>query len=1321
MGLEVRIGQITASSPSLVPSFELRDVQLLDRAGQPTLQLGKVWVALSPRSLMRLGVEQLVIEQPALDVRRDAQGRINVAGLVIDPKAGSSDDSPAADWLFSQRELAIRGGQITWTDELLGQSAVSLQDVNLVVRNRGRDHAIRVDAMPPALWGERIMLIAQMRSPLFTRSPGRWQAWDGQVYAELPRVDVSHLRQHVRLGADLQSGLGSGRLWASVQDGAISGVSSDVSLTGVSVQLESARPPLALRNLAGRVEARQVAGGLEVATQNLQFTTQDGLAWPGGNLRFLQTAAESAADGRGEFSADQLELGALAQIADRLPLGTATHSLLASLKPQGLIHHVDVTWRGHYSAPVGYAAKGKASGLSLASQAPTVPAVSTQSHPTGRPGFSGVDVDFDVNERGGKAKLQVKAGAVDFPGVFEEPVIKIDQLQTDATWVLQGERIELKLANLSFANADAQGAAQAVWHTSDPATSRSKSRFPGVLDLQGTLTRADGARVHRYLPLGVPQEARHYVRDAVLSGAVSNGSFKIKGDLFDLPYSDPKLGEFRIAGQVKDVQFAYVPQRLLPAGGKPWPSLTQLTGELVFDRASMSVNNATGRMEGKLPVTQVQARIADLARAQTVLVEAQARGNVTDMLEIVSSSPLAELTQSALNSAKVSGGGDLRLKLQLPIFDLTQSKVQGSLTLAGNDVQITEDSPRLQRARGAVQFSEKGFALQGVTARMLGGDVRLDGGSRPNAGPTDASVTIRAQGSISAEALRQATELGFVSRLAQYATGSTGYAAVLGFRRGTPELNITSNLQGLAFNLPAPLNKSAEAVWPLRFDNSLLQSTPGSAQQDQWTLDLGNVVSVAYIRDITGRSEGREPRVLRGGIAVGLAPGESLVIGDSDVVANVNFTRIDADAWDRIITQVAGTTDSGAGRAAEASRTARARTDRSELGYLPSTLAIRAQEFTAQGRTLNQVVLGGSRDGLTWRANLDARELSGYVEFRQPSGNNPGRVYARLARLSLAPSTASDIETALEQPQAIPALDIVVEDLELRNKRFGRVEIEAVNRGLATGREAVREWRLNKLNVSMPEASFTATGNWAAVGANSFSSPGGRNPERRRTALNFKLDIANSGELLRRFGFDGVVARGKGVMEGQIVWLGSPLALDYPSLSGGFNVNIESGQFLKADPGAAKLLGVLSLQSLPRRLTLDFRDVFTEGFAFDFVRGDVKIEQGIASTNNLQMKGVNAAVLMEGKADIAKETQNLRVVVVPEINAGTASLVAAAINPAIGLGTFLAQLILRRPMIKAATQEFQVDGSWTDPRITKVARDAAPAESPTPTQPPGSN
>ena len=175
-------------------------------------------------------------------------------------------------------------------------------------------------------------------------------------------------------------------------------------------------------------------------------------------------------------------------------------------------------------------------------------------------------------------------------------------------------------------------------------------------------------------------------------------------------------------------------------------------------------------------------------------------------------------------------------------------------------------------------------------------------------------------------------------------------------------------------------------------------------------------------------------------------------------------------------------------------------------------------------------------------------------------------------------------------------------------------------------------------------------------------------------------------------------------MSGQLSWAGSPLSLHVPSLDGRINLALDAGQFLKAGPGGARLLSVLNLQALPRRLLLDFRDVFQEGFAFDSVTGDVIIDDGVASTNNLRMRGVQAAVLMEGSADIARETQNLRVLVVPEINAGTASLVYAVINPAVGLGSFVAQLFLRRPLMAASTREFNVQGSWADPQVERVER-----------------
>jgi uncharacterized protein (TIGR02099 family) len=1316
LGVPVRIGAISAQFNLLAPSFELLDVRLQDKAGRDALVLPKIIATVSPRSMLQLGFEQLVIEQPQLDVRRNAQDQIVVAGFVLAQTQDNNTSSPVVDWVFSQRELAVRSGSVRWTDELRGQPTLELSQVDIVLRNPRQLHQLRIDATPPAGWGERFSLMGDVSSPLFTKA-GEWKNWAGQVYANFTRVDVLQLKRYADFSVDLSKGNGAVRLWGQLDKGALTQATADVALADVDVKLSPELQPLVMPALSGRLSGQAVEGGLRVATQNLAFRTQDGIVWPGGNVSFLQAGRDGKSPAYGELAADRLDLAALAQIVDRLPVGTATHAQIRSLAPQGFMEVVQASWKGQLDAPTSYAAQGRVKGLAVAAQSsestPSVPSTTTTTATTahGRPGVSGATIDFKLSQQGGEATVAISKGSLTLPGIFEEPAVTLDSLSTKAKWTLQGDKIDVQVSDLKFANSDVQGEAKAHWNTADPTKSRSKSRFPGVLDLQGSLSRGEGTSVHRYLPMGIAKPAREYVRNAVVQGIIKSAKFNIKGDLFDMPFADPKLGEFRIATQVANTHFAYVPSSVQPAGSMPWPAITQLNGELVFDRKSMVINAATGRVGDSLQITRADASIADLTKSATVVVNAQARGALTNMLDVVNSSPLLDITQKSLQQAQTTGNADLKLYLNLPINTIAQSKVAGTITLAGNDIQITPETPLLARSAGLVTFNETGFYIKDAQSSLLGGEARIEGGSRSGAGPADASLLFTAQGVASAEGLREAKYLGFVSRLGQSASGSAAYTATLAFRAGSPEIAVSSNLQGMALSFPAPLGKAADAPLSLRYENTLVPASLASGQklQDQLKVDIGSIANIVYVRDISGK----EPRVLRGGIGIGLLPGETAPATQDGVIANINLAQVDLDAWEKVLSNVTGVgvgpTSSVAIRASNTAAVAAENTASTSAasGYIPTSIAVRARELKVAGRILNDVVVGGSREGLTWRANLDARELNGYAEYRQASETNPGRVYARLVRLNLAPAAATEIEAALDnQPSAIPALDIVVEDFELRGKKFGRIEIEAINRS-AQGSSAeggVREWRLNKFNAIMPEAQFSATGNWAAINAGTGPRAARAANERRRTVMDFKLDIANAGDLLKRIGLDKVVAKGKGKMEGQVAWLGSPLGLDYPSMSGKFNVKIESGQFLKTDPGIAKLLGVLSLQSLPRRLTLDFRDVFSDGFSFDSFGGDVKIDQGVAFTDNLRMSGVNAVVAMEGSADLAKETQNLRVVVVPEVNAGTASIITAIINPVVGLSTFLAQLILRRPFIEAITQEFQIVGSWTDPKINKINR-----------------
>lgn len=1288
LGVPVRIGSISVRSSAWIPSLELKDVVLQDKQSRPALQLPHIVAALSARSLLvlELRFEQLFIDGAQLEIRRDKQGRVFVAGLDVNsPNQGGDND--AANWFFNQPEFVIRGGSLNWTDEQRGAPPLSLSEVDLVIRNGLRSHEMRLDATPPAAWGERFSLRGRFTQPLLTDS-GDWNRWSGLFFAQLPRADVGELRRYVSLPFDLSEGDGALRGWLNVRDGKMLGASVDLALREVTMRLSKTVEPLVLEQIEGRLAAQRGPEGWSVAAKQFGFVTGDGIRWPRGDMSMHWNQVEGQPPMGGEFTAQRLDFALMAQVASRVPLGEAVNKLLRELDPKGVASDLSARWTGPLDAPTAYQVNGMLRGLSLASK----PAA--EANGVGRPGLRNATIVLNATEKGGDAKLSMSEGDLDFPGVFAQSVVPLNQMSAALQWHVYPAntagtppKVSLQLKDMKFVNADMQGELSGNWSTGQGTGFARGGRYPGRIELNGKVSRGLATRVARYLPLGIPEDTRTYVTHAVKSGNMNDMTLRVKGDLWDFPFHrlrNPKEGEFRIAAHVDDVNLAYVPS--IPASGSqpaydsPWPEFTRMRGELIFDRATMEIRNAQARVYG-VDLTKVSGSIRNLSERSVLTMEGGARGPLQDMLRYIDASPVGTWTNKALSQATGTGTVDLKLSLSIPLYDADHSTVKGSVAFAGNDVRITPDTPLLGAARARVDFTHKGFAIVGGTARVLGGDASFEGGTL-----ADGSMRITGQGTVTADGLRRASELGGLSRLATTFGGQTAYRMTLGVNHGRAELGITSALVGMAFDLPPPLRKSADTALAMRISTAVAPDSlaAGQAARDTLRFELGNLVNAQYVRDVSGN----QARVLRGGIGVM----EAAPTPVSGVSANINLASVNTDAWEAVGNKLAGAVSTNAS------------SDPPVGGYIPTNLAVRAQEVLTGSRRLTKVVIGASQEDGLWRANLDAEQLNGYVEYRPArrgaSSGAAGRVFARLSRLSLPKSDADSVETLLDQqPSSVPALDIVVDELELRGKRLGRVEIEALNRINGEGRDTFREWRLTRLAMTTPESKFVANGQWIPSNM----------PARRRAVLNFKLDLADSGALLDRLGTPQAVRGGKGSLAGQVSWLGSPLALDYPSLSGQVNVAIDSGQFLKVQPGAARLLSVLSLQSLPRRLALDFRDLFQEGFAFDSLTGDVSINRGVAHTNNLRMRGVQAAVLMEGSADIEHETQDLRVIVVPEINAGTASLAYAAINPAIGLGTFLAQYFLRKPLTQAGTREFHVTGPWSDPKVDRVQRKAGEA------------
>ena len=536
-------------------------------------------------------------------------------------------------------------------------------------------------------------------------------------------------------------------------------------------------------------------------------------------------------------------------------------------------------------------------------------------------------------------------------------------------------------------------------------------------------------------------------------------------------------------------------------------------------------------------------------------------------------------------------------------------------------------------------------------------------------------MQVRANGTVSADALRALEDSPLTRRL----SGSTDWRASIDVRGRGSAITLESDLVGLASGLPPPFAKTAAAAWPLRIESAPARTADPDARpaKDVLRARLRDDVRVVFERE---RDPGTQKLLVRrGSFALNAEP----ILQESGFSVVMAVPEIDFDAWSSVLREA----DAGASGAQPAPG------PEGGFSLLPNFVSVVAERLHVADKDINDVVLGASRFGGFWRANLSSREINGFFNWRAAQPGQPmGTLTARFTRLEIPRSRASDFESLLEStPGALPALDVEADEFVLLDHSLGRLKLRATNSGSA----AAPVWTLQQLSVSNPAATLEATGAWQTR----------RGAPERSTALDFDLELRDAGALLATFGLPDVLRGGAGKLAGSLGWIGSPIALDYPSLGGQMRLDVGRGQFLKTEPGIAKLIGVLNLQSLPRRLTLDFRDVFAEGFAFDAISGDVRIERGIARTDDFRMRGVQAQVVIAGQADIAAETQQLKVEVRPELNAGLASLAYAAVaNPALGLGAFVAQMALRKPLQQIFTYEYEVSGSWDDPHVTEKVR-----------------
>lgn len=511
------------------------------------------------------------------------------------------------------------------------------------------------------------------------------------------------------------------------------------------------------------------------------------------------------------------------------------------------------------------------------------------------------------------------------------------------------------------------------------------------------------------------------------------------------------------------------------------------------------------------------------------------------------------------------------------------------------------------------------------------------------------AVVVTATGRANVDQMR-----GNAEGLARAFSGIADWKGSVTVRSKLADIVVESNLQGVTSTLPAPLGKTAEEAVALRFER---QSKGRS--EDQIEVRWGDIVQLSAQR----RREGAQLHVERVALGLGTEPPAAETSG---IWVRGSLPAIDLDRW-QILLRKTGTADAVVVPA---------------LAHLD----VKIGRLDVLGRRLNDVALLGKRHAEGWQSKVSATELSGEIQW-QPQGK--GQVIARLARMSL-PNAPERADIAAAPAETYPALDIVVEDFNHRSRSLGRLELVAVPQG--------PDWHIDRLQVKNADATFTADGYWQWQA---------RVP---RTQLSVRLDVVDVGKLLARLGLPEGIRSTHARINGALSWAGTPHEMDFPTLAGHLVLEVGRGQFLRLDPGIGKLLSILSLQALPRRVALDFKDVFSEGFVFDEILGSIKLQRGVGSTEGFRINGSSAKISMSGEVDFAHETQKLRVRVTPSLGDSVATVTALLGGPVAGLGVFLAQKLLNDPFGQMIAYDYSVTGSWQEPQVTKLTIERQPPE-----------
>ena len=680
-----------------------------------------------------------------------------------------------------------------------------------------------------------------------------------------------------------------------------------------------------------------------------------------------------------------------------------------------------------------------------------------------------------------------------------------------------------------------------------------------------------------------------------------------------------------------------------------WPRAEELRGSIEFVNASFNAAGG-GRILGNRS-DSVGVEIADL-RDAVLRYGSHTEGPLTDVIAFLRSAPLiaGQLGPGYERLRVHSGTGAVDVKLDLPLRNRSAFELDARLGIIDGELSIEGFGPHASEINGVLDIDGRSVSGRDLQAIFLGG-------------PVDAAVVVpedkdyravlEAAGETTADGVLSAFNLPFADRFA----GQTQWQGRLllparGAAAGAPlRIDVQSNLTGVSLKFPAPFEKTPSDAVNLQ----LAFTFPSGGLEVDGNLGASRRIALRYARD------GERFAFRRGVMQFG---GNLPELPDEDgLVVRGSLAALDLGEW----LAFGGTPG----------------TERTRPFLLGAQLEL--SELSAFGQQLGMSRLDVRRDAEAWNVDIASEAIAGNVVIPRSLRTRP-QIVASMRRVYLEAREGGD-GVGLD-PRRLPGLSLHADELGVGARRLGRADADVVADPLGL--------RLVSFTSATESFAIEGSGSWL-VGPNGAATT--------RVAVGVTSD--DVGTALDELGLGAFMDGEAADVTASVYWAGPPSGKWLDHVDGDVAVRIETGSLLEIDPGAGRVVGLLSIAALPRRLALDFRDVFNRGFVFDEISGDFTLVDGNAYTDNLKMSGPGAEIGVIGRTGLRDRDYQQQAVVTADPSSMLPTVGALVAGPSVGAAWLIFRRIFKEPLKGIGRASYCVTGTWDEPAVERLSGDQA--------------